>query len=212
MPETAQYVEITSAAELREMLGEPMPRTIKKERQRLHPYDRAWIAAAPFCVLATAGADGTCDARPRATRRFRARARRHDAGIPERPGNRRADGYLNVLANPHVGVLFVVPGRDETLRVNGRARLVRDAPFFDQMVVQRAPAGAGAAWWRSSRSSSTAPRRSSGPRLWQPETWADPALLPSMPCIVKDTIDTPESLAELERYYGPEYDKRLYTA
>ena len=53
--------------------------------------------------------------------------------IPERPGNRRADGFSNVLANPHVGLIYLIPGRTDTLRVNGRARLVRDAPFFDRM-------------------------------------------------------------------------------
>ena len=56
--------------------------------------------------------------------------------MPERPGNRRADGWVNVLSNPHVGLIFLVPGRTDTLRVNGRARLVSDAPFFDDMVVK----------------------------------------------------------------------------
>ena len=56
--------------------------------------------------------------------------------IPERPGNRRADGFHNILTNPHVGLIYLVPGRGDTLRINGRARLVRDAPFFDDMVVK----------------------------------------------------------------------------
>ena len=56
--------------------------------------------------------------------------------IAERPGNKRADGYLNILANPHVGVLALIPGRNDTLRINGRARLVRDAPYFDDLAVK----------------------------------------------------------------------------
>jgi len=56
--------------------------------------------------------------------------------IAERPGNRRADGYANVLANPHVGIISIIPGRNETLRINGRARLLRDAPFFDDLAVR----------------------------------------------------------------------------
>ena len=56
--------------------------------------------------------------------------------LAERPGNRRADGYRNILENPHVGLLFVIPGRGDTLRINGRARLVSDAPFFDELVVK----------------------------------------------------------------------------
>ena len=56
--------------------------------------------------------------------------------IAERPGNKRADGYLNILANPHVGIISLIPGRNDTLRINGRARLVRDAPFFDELAVR----------------------------------------------------------------------------
>ena len=62
--------------------------------------------------------------------------------IAERPGNKRADGYLNVLSNPHVGVIALIPGRDDTLRINGRARIVRDAPFFSDLVVR----GHGRCW------------------------------------------------------------------
>ena len=56
--------------------------------------------------------------------------------LAERPGNKRADGYRNILDNPHVGLNFFIPGRGDTLRINGRARLVSDAPFFDEMVVK----------------------------------------------------------------------------
>ena len=56
--------------------------------------------------------------------------------IPERPGNRRADGFLNILSNPHVGLLYLLPGRGDTLRINGRATIVADAPWFDQMIVK----------------------------------------------------------------------------
>ena len=91
----------------------------------------------PFCLIATADADGACDVSPKGDPPGFALAL--DDGtlaIPERPGNRRVDGYQNVLANPRVGLLFVVPGRTDTLRVNGRALLVSDAPFFDRMVVE----------------------------------------------------------------------------
>jgi uncharacterized protein len=112
MADTTEVVEITSEAELRALLGEPMERSIKKERTALHEHDRAWIAAAPFCVLATASADGTCDASPKGDPAGFAHVLDDTTlVIPERPGNRRADGYLNVLRNPHVGVLFIVPGR-----------------------------------------------------------------------------------------------------
>ena len=129
--------EISSEAELRELLGALAPRVITKERTRLHERDVEWLAASPFCLVATSGADGTCDVSPKGDPPgFALVLDDTTIAIPERPGNKRADGYRNILANPHVGLIFVIPGRKETLRINGRARLIRDAPFFDDMIVK----------------------------------------------------------------------------
>ncbi|MFF4778489.1 pyridoxamine 5'-phosphate oxidase family protein [Microtetraspora fusca] len=212
MPESiksAEFVEITSEAELRELLGEPMPRAIAKERVRLHERDREWLATSPFCLVATADADGACDVSPKGDPAgFTLVLDDTTIAIPERPGNRRADGFRNVLSNPHVGLIYFVPGRNETLRINGRARLVREAPFFDQMIVKgHRPSFAlvveieqiffhcAKAFLRS--------------ELWKPETW-NPDALPSHARIVASVQKTEETLEELERYYGPEYATRLY--
>ncbi|HET6213726.1 MAG TPA: pyridoxamine 5'-phosphate oxidase family protein [Micromonosporaceae bacterium] len=202
--------EVTSEDELRELLGTPLDRAVRKERSVLHAHDRAWIARSPFCLLATAGADGTCDVSPKGDPAgFVHVLDDTTLAIPDRPGNRRADGFLNVLRNPHVGLLFLVPGRHETLRVNGRARLVREAPFFDEMVVSgHRPALALLVEIEQVFFHCAKAFKRAG--LWRAETWPDPAALPSIACIHKDTIEMPETLAELERYYGPEYDKRLY--
>ncbi len=128
---------ITSAAQLREIIGTPTPRTATKDRDRLDDEHLAFIAASPFCLVATSGADGTCDVSPKGDPPgFAHVVDDRTLALPERPGNRRADGYLNVLENPHVGLLFVVPGRRETLRVNGRAALLADAPYADAMTVK----------------------------------------------------------------------------
>ncbi len=210
MIDAGQLVEVTSEAELRDLLGTPLERTVKKERQSLHPHNRAWIARSPFCLIATAGPDGTCDVSPKGDPPgFVLVLDDTTLAIPERPGNRRADGFQNILRNPHVGLLFLVPGREETLRVNGRARLVREAPFFDQMVV-RGHRPTLALVVDIEQVFFHCPKAFKRSALWHAETWIDPALLPSMACIVKDTVDTPETLEELERYYGPEYEKRLY--
>ncbi len=127
---------IGSAEELRELVGEPSPRVAAKVRRTLGEVDRAWLARSPFCLVATAGVDGRCDVSPKGDPPgFALVLDDTTLVLPERPGNRRVDGFLNVLANPHVGLLFMVPGRGDTLRVNGRARLVRDADFFDSLVV-----------------------------------------------------------------------------
>src|SRR6266540_249320 len=128
--------EITSADELTELLGAPMGRALTKERARLHDHDKEWLANSPFCLVATSAADGTCDVSPKGDPEgFTLVLDDTTIALPERPGNRRADGFHNILSNPHVGLLYLVPGRGETLRINGRARLVRDAPFFDRMLV-----------------------------------------------------------------------------
>lgn len=210
MTDTGELVEITSEAELRDLIGAPMPRAVTKELRALHAHHRAWIEAAPFCLIATAGADGTCDVSPKGDPAgFALVLDDTTIAIPERPGNRRADGYLNVLSNPHIGLIFMVPGREETVRVNGRARLIRDAPFFDRMIVKghRPQLALLVDVEQVFFHCAKAFKRSA---LWRPETWPEPASLPRMPQIVKDIQDIPESLADLERYYGVEYDKRLY--
>ena len=203
------WAEITSEAELRELLGPAMPRAVTKDRPRLHARDREWLAASPFCLIATAGADGTCDVSPKGDPPgFTLVLDDATLAIPERPGNRRADGFHNLLSNPHVGLIYVVPGRCETLRINGRARLVRDAPFFDRMMVKghRPKLALVVQIEQIFFHCAKAFMRSA---LWQPETW-HPEVLPSHATLVKDVQHTEETLEELEHWYGPSYVKQLY--
>jgi PPOX class probable FMN-dependent enzyme len=209
MTDGTGFSEITSAAELRELLGAVMPRAATKDRALLHERDKEWLAASPFCLLATSGADGTCDVSPKGDPPgFTLVVDDRTIAIPDRPGNRRADGFANVLANPHVGLVYLVPGRGETLRINGRARLLRDAPFFDRMVVKghRPHLALVVEIEQIFFHCAKAFMRSS---LWKPETW-NPGALPSNACIVKSVQETEETLEELEEYYGPRYADRLY--
>jgi uncharacterized protein len=201
--------EITSVEELVQLVGVPLPRVANKARAALHDLDREWLAASPFCLMATSDENGACDVSPKGDPPGELAYVLDDQtiAIAERPGNRRVDGYKNVLANPHVGLLFMIPGRGDTLRINGRARLVSDAAFFARMIVNRhRPILAmvveideifhhcAKAFLRS--------------RLWEPEFWEDP--LPSRPVIAK-TLDSPEkSLEELTDYYGDAYAAKLY--
>ena len=203
------YVPVSSEAELRDLLGEPSERALTKERARLHQRDREWLAASPLCLIATADAGGHCDVSPKGDPPgFTYIIDDRTIAIPDRPGNRRADGFRNVLANPYAGTIYLVPGRTETLRINGRARLLRDAPFFGDMIVKgHRPRLAlvieietiffhcAKAFMRSS--------------LWRPETW-DPDVLPPHAVIVKCVQDTPETLEELQRHYGPASADLLY--
>ncbi|SCD47414.1 MSMEG_1061 family FMN-dependent PPOX-type flavoprotein [Streptomyces sp. PpalLS-921] len=132
----AGAVPLESAEELREIMGTPWPLVIDKVHDRLTEADLDLLARAPFCAVSTSDADGNCDTSPRGgepgfTRVLDART----LAMPDLPGNRRADSFQNILSNPHVGLLFLIPGVMTVLRINGRARILTDAPFFDAMAV-----------------------------------------------------------------------------
>jgi PPOX class probable FMN-dependent enzyme len=201
--------EITSEAQLRELIGEPLPRVAAKTRPRLHDYDKQWLASSPLCLVATSGADGSCDVSPKGDPPgFTLVLDDTTIAIPERPGNRRADGFRNILANPHVGLIYLVPGRGDTLRINGAARLVSDAPFFDQMRVKghRPLLALVVEIHQVFYHCSKAFLRSD---LWRPTTWNADAV-PSRAQIAQ-RLEQPEvALEDLEHYYGPAYAARLY--
>nr|WP_244313503.1 MSMEG_1061 family FMN-dependent PPOX-type flavoprotein [Streptomyces zinciresistens] len=130
------WVALGSGEELRALLGEPWPLVIDKVHGELAEEDLEIIARSPFCLLATSDAQGNCDVSPRGD----APGFTHVLGprtlaLPDRPGNRRGDSLHNILANPHAGLLYLIPGGKQVLRVNGRARILTDAPFFDAMAV-----------------------------------------------------------------------------
>lgn len=202
-------VIITTDAELTELLGEPTEAARTKVRSELLEVDRQWLAASPFCVVATSAPDGSCDASPKGDPAgFVHVIDDRTIAIPERTGNRRADGYRNVLVNPRVGLMFVIPGRGDTLRINGRAHLVSDALWFDEMVVKgHRPVLAlvveidevfghcAKAFMRS--------------QLWHPQTW-QPGAVPSRATIAHLTERPLDSVVELEKYYGQTYSSELY--
>ena len=128
---------IETEAELRELLGEPLPIVCAKLSERLTPLTRKLIERSPFVVLATSDASGHCDVSPRGDPPGFVRII-DDATllIPERPGNRLADSLRNILQNPHIGLLFVIPGVGDTFRVNGRASLTTDAALLSPCGVE----------------------------------------------------------------------------
>ncbi|MEU7746652.1 pyridoxamine 5'-phosphate oxidase family protein [Nonomuraea sp. NPDC049158] len=203
------WVEIESEAELRELLGEVMPRAATKDRPKLHERDRQWLESSPFCLIATSDADGTCDVSPKGDPAgFTYVIDDTTIAIPDRPGNRRADGFRNVLKNPHVGLIYLIPGRNETLRINGRARLISEAPFFDDMIVKghRPHLALVVEIEQIFFHCAKAFLRSA---LWKPDSWESDAL-PSHATLVKDVQKVEETLEQLESYYGETYAKKLY--
>lgn len=212
MPTTWTWTEITTVDDLVDLLGEPGQRARDKGRTALAAVDRDWLAATPFCVLATSSADGRCDASPKGDPAGQLVHVIDDTTIAlaERPGNKRADGYKNVLQNPYVGLNFFIPGRGDTLRVNGRARLVSDAPFFDEMVVKgHRPILALVVEVEEVFFHCAKAFLRSG--LWKPETWDPDGVVPRRAVIAKTYEPNDMTLDQLDEYYRPEnYEKGMY--
>jgi PPOX class probable FMN-dependent enzyme len=205
----AGMVEITSYAELREVVPQPLQHAADKTRKELHELDRQWLAESPFCLIATSAADGSCDVSPKGDPAgFTKVLDDTTIAIPERAGNRRIDGFTNIISNPHVGLIYLLPGRGDTLRINGRARIVRDAPFFDDMVVKgsRPQLALLVEIEEIFHHCSKAFLRS---KVWKPETW-NPDAVPSRAKIAKALDRQGDDLAELENYYGPSYEEKIY--
>ena len=136
----AEHV-IETVDELRSSYGAPSERAVKKSLDHLDRHCRRFIELSPFVVLASAGADGRVDCSPRGDPAgFVAVLDHRTILLPDRRGNNRADSLTNVLENPYVGMLFMIPGVDETLRLNGTAKLTTDPARLDPLAVNgRAP-------------------------------------------------------------------------
>ena len=189
---------VTSEQLLRDLIGFPGPIAVAKEVRRLDAACRAFIAQSPYVLIGTSAGDGRCDVSPKGDAPGFVRVlddRR--LAIPDRPGNKRLDGMRNILSNPHVGLLFIVPGNDFTLRVNGRAAITREPELLRSLEAQgkvpRLAIGVEVeeVFLHCARSF----RRG---RLWDQPTWPGPDALPSMPCILYDQTRGAMSLEALE--------------
>jgi len=202
---------ITTEHELRDLMGEASEGSIKKETTYLTDACVRFIEKSPFMLLATSGANGRCDVAPKGDPAgfVRVLDERHLV-IPDRPGNKRFDGLRNLFENPQIGLIFLVPGRHETLRVNGRAWITNDPDLLDTMPVQgKRPWFAigveveecflhcGKAFLRSD--------------LWEPGSWPDLATVPSGGQLLKATAaGTGESVDAINERLQESYRTRIY--
>ena len=169
---------VTSVAELDALYGEPVPVSLAKVADRVVPTYRALIEASPFCVLATCGPDGV-DASPRGDAPgFVHVEDEHTLMLPDRRGNNRGDSLRNLVADPSLALLFLIPGVGETVRVNGTGEIHSDSALCERFAVQgRAPrtvvvVRVAEVYFQCSRAVLRA-------RLWEPETRVDRASLPT---------------------------------
>jgi PPOX class probable FMN-dependent enzyme len=129
---------VTDAAALRKILGKPQSAVVNKSIDHLDKHCRTFIGRSPFVLVASSDESGNLDISPKGDPAgFTTILDDKTLVIPDRPGNRRADTYFNIIQNPKVGLIFLIPGKKETLRVSGSAQIIRDPDILQVMAVNR---------------------------------------------------------------------------
>jgi PPOX class probable FMN-dependent enzyme len=202
---------VTSEEALRALVGKPSELAIRKEISHLDAHCRAFIARSPFVLIATSGASGRADVSPKGDPPgFVQVLDEHRLVIPDRPGNRRLDGMRNLLENPHVGLLFLIPGLEETLRVNGRAWIIRDEEVLARCAVmgKRPTLALGVYAEECFIHCAKAFKRA---QLWQPDQWPDRAGLASPSEMLVDHARPKDmTVPQMDRLLQESYSKNLY--
>ena len=198
--------KIQTKEDLRVFFGEPVPRTVQRQLDHLDDHCRHFISLSPFLVMASYSPDGA-DASPKGDPAgFVKVVDEHTLLIPDRRGNRRVDSMMNILDNPGVGIIFFVPGVEETLRTNGNARITTDEALLAQLAMKGKPPEAGLlitvkeAFFHCGKSIIRS-------KLWDQETKIDRSTFPSLGKIVVDQVlgkNLEEEDALTERVYREE--------
>ena len=164
---------IKKLEEIRENIGEPVPPVLAKVMDHIDPVSRAIIEKSPFIVMASATSDGYPDVSPKGDPvGFVKVLDEKYLAIPDRPGNKRVDTFRNLLQNPYLAILFMIPRKGGTLRITGQARIVRDLPLRESMAVAgRVPEFAIV--MHVERVLIHCPKCVVRAKLWQPEQWPD---------------------------------------
>lgn len=171
---------VDGEAELRAATGAAHQRALDKVVDAIDDHAARFIAAAPFVFIGSRGADGTIDVSPKGDPAGFVRVLDpRTLAIPDRPGNRRYDTWRNLFANPAVGLLFVVPGIEWTLRVNGQAILVRDAALREALA-ERGRLPDQVLVVAVERVLAHCPKCMIRSGLWKPAAWPDVAAVPSL--------------------------------
>lgn len=201
---------MTTADEIAATLGEQFESQVNKVIDRIDEHCRAWIERSPFVVIASASVTGAMDVSPKGDPPGFVRVLDpHTLAIPDRPGNHRADTFLNVLENPHVGLMFVVPKRREVVRVSGTAVVVKDGSLLASMAVggkvpslallvrvREAMFHCGKSMIRS--------------HMWEPDRWGPVDGLPTYGRALVDHANLDRPVEEMERITDLNEKHRLY--
>ncbi|PAQ10356.1 pyridoxamine 5'-phosphate oxidase [Mesorhizobium temperatum] len=201
---------VTSEEELRTVVGQPPERSVAKVIQIIDEYARRFIAHAPFVFVASAGADGMVDVSPKGDPvGFVKVLDDRTLAIPDRLGNRRLDTLRNVLINPNIGLIFVIPGVTYTLRVSGRAIIVRDLELRETLAVnQKLPDHVLVV--DVLHVLSHCPKCMVRSGLWQPDAWPDTSGLPSFAEMLVAHGKLAQTVEEMQAIIDSGNRERLY--
>jgi len=199
---------ITNEPELREILGSPAPLVAAKIADRLNPLTRQFIERSPFVCVATARPDGGLDVSPRGDPAGFVRILDdRTLLLPDRPGNRIADTLTNLLDDSRIALLFLIPGIDDTFRVNGRAQIVDDAELLAESEVEGKVPRLGILV-SVEEAYTQCPKAFIRSDLWNPDRHVDRDELPSSGAIMKAVADPDLDPAEYDRERAERYARR----
>ena len=182
---------ITTKEQLRALVGEPSERAKGKEMSALDPHSRAFIARSPYLLLGTSDRAGRCDVSPKGDAPgFVLVLDDNTVVVPDRPGNKRVDSLMNMLENPRVGLLFLIPGMTETLRLNGTAEIVQDEALLERMAVDGKKPLLGIVV-RVEEVFMHCGKASLRSHLWEPEHFMSREQMPTLAEIIQDQMRPP---------------------
>jgi PPOX class probable FMN-dependent enzyme len=201
--------QVTSVDDIYEINGQPHISIVEKHTSYLTPLIEDFIANSPFFAIATSDAQGNCDVSPKGDAAGVVKVLdSRTLAIPDRPGNRRVDGHRNLIENPHIGLLFMIPNVDETLRVNGRCFITRDTELLESMSYQgKVPKLAMIVEIDEVYMHCARAFLRSG--LWKPDSWPNDDDIPTLAAIMCEQKDLPPP-DESEGKRNEEYRTRLY--
>jgi PPOX class probable FMN-dependent enzyme len=202
---------IASEAALREIIPAPKGFGVwEKSLTFIDPHAAAFIGKSPFAMIATTSRDGKMDISPKGDPPgFVHVLDENTICIPDRPGNGRADTFRNLLENPRISVYFLVPGRGETLRVNGSAQLVRDAALLEAMSVKGRPAQLAIAV-NVEESFFHCAKCVVRSNLWDAEAWDDASELASLGAVMRDQLKLQVEAESIDANLQKDVETRLY--
>ena len=201
---------IETQEELRTVYREAKGGAVLKELKKLEQHAKGFLSRCPFVVIGSQDAEGNADATPKGDKPGFVKVLDDTTiAIPDRPGNNRLDTWENIIQNPAVGLLFLIPGMNETLRINGIARLTTDDDLRQEFAVDGRPALAvmvveiKAVYMHCAKAFIR-----SG--LWKPESWPDRSEMPTLGEIMRDQLASADSASAIDERLDENYRTALW--